>query len=89
MLGGDSISVIAAGLPNITGNFRFTSAGESASVQRVGALLNDTVGNGRQNGGVGSAATNLRFDASNSNRIYGASATVQPPSYALIPQIRF
>ena len=34
-------------------------------------------------------ATILNFDASRSNPIYGASVSVQPPSIALIPQIKF
>ena len=31
----------------------------------------------------------IHFNAANSNNIYGASNTVQPPALCLIPQIRF
>ena len=34
-------------------------------------------------------AGTLKFTAPNSNKIYGASSTVQPPALQLIPQIRF
>ena len=33
--------------------------------------------------------TNIKFDASRSNPIYGKATTVQPPSISLIPQIKF
>ena len=33
--------------------------------------------------------TTLDFNAANSNIIYGAAQTVQPPAIALIPQIKF
>jgi hypothetical protein len=31
----------------------------------------------------------IRFNASNSNTIYGAANTVQPPAIQIIPQIRY
>lgn len=73
-------TVKSAGLPNITGqvtvyNTRFVSP--------LGALTDTTNGsfNRAANTGADLCATSyLRFDASDSSSIYGASDTVQPPA---------
>ena len=88
--GGDSISVISAGLPNITGkvyNFNVHAAGGLSaegvfSVEIEGGT--DTGSNWNTN-----LNDSINFDASRSSSIYGASTTVQPPALILIPQIRF
>lgn len=88
--GGDSISVISAGLPNITGKvYNF-------DVHATGGLSAEGVFSVQIEGGTNTGAnwnTNLNdsinFDASRSSSIYGASTTVQPPALILIPQIRF
>lgn len=82
---------INAGLPNIIGTtsdaLRTTG---NCTVGATGALSWDmnigNYANGAANGFTGSAA--LRFDASRSNAIYGASDTVQPPALTLLPCIK-
>ena len=78
-------TTIAAGLPHITGsvttmNSRFSSGGSGAFAGSDGGRT----GSASAYGGVdyGGNAT-LRFDASNSNSIYGESSTVQPSAYVV------
>lgn len=92
--GSDSVNIISAGLPNITGKVAFWAQNYGGGMQRdpqeaffdtgtnysTGLLKNDeSYGAGRY----------LGFEAARSNSIYGASDTVQPPSIALIPQIKY
>ena len=75
-------STAEAGLPNITGAF-YTSAwaGRSDEQQASGALsFNNKGGTWVAQGSYG-YDINLRFNASDSNSIYGNSNTVQPPAY--------
>ena len=83
-------STLAAGLPNITGGiennpFRTVSYGGG-----YGALT-DSVGGGDITFGSGMyvPSTIIRFNASKSNPIYGASNTVQPAAIRLIPIIKY
>ena len=90
-LAGDNAGAsVAAGLPNITGqSFSFHSA---AFDERKGAFIKSTQDGGRataNNGGSTYYHVFVRFDASDSNPIYGASSTVQPPAIKLIPIIRY
>ena len=81
---------IAAGLPNITG--RSFSFHHNAFDARKGAFVKSTKDGEHataNNGGTEYYHVNVRFDASDSNPIYGASATVQPPAIKLIPIIRY
>ena len=73
----------SAALPNITGSF-----GNIYYQNATGAF---TKGAGSQYGHADAmyADSIIQFSASNSNAIYGASTTVQPPALALIPQIKF
>ena len=90
-MGGDTPSVIAAGLPNITGSTTFTS--------RYGLTGDDTIQNGvfgygsdhysALAGGGGGYTLALTFDASKSNEIYGKSDKVLPASFSLIAQIKY
>jgi hypothetical protein len=86
--GGDSVGVIDAGLPNITGNLSYcmawsgTTDGDGA-IQRTDSGQNAPNGDGCGNGGT------FNFNASRSSSIYGKSQTVQPPAIQLIPQIKF
>ena len=94
IMGGDNVSVKAPGLPNITGKVAFWAQNYGGGMQRnpqgafydtgqnynTGLLKND-----ESNG----AGRYLGFEAARSNSIYGASDTVQPPAFALIPQIKF
>ncbi len=79
-----------AGLPNIVGS---TYSIISAEPFAAGALD----GTDALSSGYGITADvnqenklrYIRFNASNSNAIYGASTTVRPPALQLIPQIKY
>ena len=91
--GGNSAAIKQAGLPNITGSFRYTRSDEygftvkntvgafSASTQSLTVKSTD--------GYNGSGNNTVDFSANKSNSIYGASNTVQPPALQLTPQIRY
>lgn len=93
--GAATLGTIAAGLPNIdayiervnsfgTYNSEYSSGAVSGTrTQLYNDMSSDTTATGK-NRWLG-----LTFDASKSNAIYGASATVQPPAAGLIPQIRY
>lgn len=88
-LAGDGAGVsVAAGLPNITGELVYWGGTEFfGSGAFVGSGKSDQWGLG---GPVTDKDNNSAlFDASRSNPIYGASATVQPPAIKLIPVIRY
>ena len=89
-LAGDGAGAsVAAGLPNITGrissgNVGFGATGNSLDgsfykKEKASAAFNFYSSDGYFAG----------FDASKSNKIYGASATVQPAAIKLIPIIRY
>lgn len=85
--GGDSPAVLAAGLPNITGQY-YAVVGGKITVN--GAFTGSwTDSSGQTSGGGGYNRVHLVVDASKSNAIYGASKTVQPPAIVLIPQIKY
>ena len=87
----NAMKSVEAGLPNITGrgltgtiyidwernNGAITMASEGGFIKRA------------PQDGTDWGAGRLNFDASDSNAIYGASNTVQPPALALIPQIKY
>lgn len=82
--GGETVE---AGLPNITGIFAFGNSADSAwsrAVYTSGCFGYEKEGNAAiytQNDFVENAHVSVKFAASNSNPIYGASNTVQPPAY--------
>ena len=90
-MGGDNVSVLNAGLPNILGVFgkiasQFTNANGAFYATNQISL--------NPQGGFGNLyfspnAFDIAFNASRSSNIYGASTTVQPPSISLIPQIKY
>ena len=86
--GGDNISIISAGLPNITGS---TAAYLGGNHHDIGALYSaNSPSDGTFNiSGTTYIKQQILIDASRSNAIYGASATVQPPALVLLPQIRY
>lgn len=85
--GGDSPAVLAAGLPNITGQY-YAVVGGGITVN--GAFTGSWVdSSGQTSGGGVYNRVHLVVDASKSNAIYGASNTVQPPAIVLIPQIKY
>ncbi|MBP2638991.1 MAG: hypothetical protein H6Q72_4898 [Firmicutes bacterium] len=84
-------TLVAAGLPNITGYhlFRPTAVYGAGS----GALTSQTL-SGQTVYDVATSTTannvnQMTIDASKSNAIYGNSTTVQPPAVTMIPQIKY
>lgn len=80
----------SAGVPNITGQInKLPTPWSGILYEQNGALkpvnIGDTAYSGHSNG------SNFRFelDASGANEIFGNSTTVQPPSMALLPCIKF
>ena len=91
--GGDSTRRLNAGLPNISGqiwNVAYQDAYKSSDSSN-GAFSKRTADEGTSFIGTTQqyTADGFVFDASDSNAIYGASTTVQPPALQLIPQIKF
>ena len=84
--GGDNITVLNAGLPNITGTIRYLYCTPESSSNGAFSFTDENITFG---GGTGDMRKHTTFDASRSNPIYGNSTTVQPPALALIPQIKF
>ena len=94
-LAGDGAGAsVAPGLPNITGSLKNSPEYHSlfdVMLKQSGALSTITA---KKYGVTGSQthkdwSDSIDFDASRSNPIYGASATVQPPAIKLIPIIRY
>lgn len=71
-------SVLAAGLPNITGN-----VSTHTQLFWAGGAFGLGTGGNRASGGYGGAHIRFDFDASRCSSIYGNSSTVQPPAIAL------
>ena len=90
--GGDTPTGKVAGLPNIKGNGGSFYGGGAEAYE---ALIKDPVISeygAAEVKPVSGPCRNyafLKFDASKSNPIYGASNTVQPPAIQLIPQLRY
>lgn len=82
-----------AGLPNISGELqiKFNNAEPiawdafSIYTERPGSFWSPAA----EVEGDSASDTQLRFDASESNSIYGASTTVQPPALVLLPCIKY
>lgn len=87
--GGDSPAVLAAGLPNIQGTL--TGLAYRNNYYCVGTGVFSTSRSGGQSALTLDGVANdlINFNATNSNSIYGASNTVQPPAIVLIPQIKY
>ena len=93
----ESVKSVDAGLPNITGDIysKGPNIGRECGVSPgsgTGAFAVDgkEVHSPMSNAGVEShAGRKIKFDASQSNPIYGRSETVQPPALAMIAQIKY
>lgn len=91
--GGDSLSILAAGLPNVYGSFAIGAVeGQMATFSHYGACSFLAHYKNLSNGPFSS--NNDRYggiviDASKNNAIYGNSTTVQPPALVLLPQIKY
>lgn len=93
--GGETVKSVEAGLPNIEGSFWPLGDYDESTPNNVrqgteGAFYAQgrTYGQGLAENGIADNARAM-FDASRSNPIYGASATVQPPALSLIAQIKY
>ena len=96
--GGASVQSLEAGLPNIIGQMGMRKVNNNNSAQSIflsqqGAFTQDSYSDSNVAGLALSSNINswgrLYFNASSSNPIYSASATVQPPALSLIPQIKY
>lgn len=80
----------SAGLPNITGQInKLPTPWNGLLYEQNGALKPVNVGDTAYTGHNNGSNYRLEFDASGANEIYGNSTTVQPPSMALLPCIKF
>ena len=86
-----------AGLPDIKGTATYINSDggsnlASEAYKDKGALffgIYDHVGRFKADLEPGNSKRDLMFAASRSNKIYGASTTVQPPALCLLPCIRY
>ena len=87
--GGDSVSVLPAGLPDIQGDL------VDLLLQGESWYCNGAFSHGTNYNSVGYVSGKhgfngpVHFNASDSNAIYGKADTVQPPAICLIPQIKY
>lgn len=73
----------AMGAPNITGNIPVTAAA-IANLNPNGAFSKtNTRANGDDHTGGTNTATQIKFDASASNSVYGAASEIRPVNYAV------
>lgn len=80
----------SAGLPNITGQInKLPTPWIGLLYEQNGALKPVNVGDKAYSGNSNGSNYRLEFDASGANEIFGNSTTVQPPSMALLPCIKF
>ena len=80
------MSVIAPGLPNITGTIQ---AGDHNSISDASGAFYFIRQTSSQLESGSAYLQLVGFDASYSNEIYGNANTVQPPAIVLIPQIMY
>ena len=73
-------TTVKAGLPNITGTLSNIMGSFYAYPSGSGAFSAKGIGRSLENGSSGNYS-NISFDASKSNAIYGRSSTVQPAAY--------
>ncbi len=89
MQGGDTTGIISPGLPNITGTWMDYATSYPELADGAFRTADDTSHLRGIWSDSDTSRNKISFDASRSNAIYGASATVQPPAISLIPQIRY
>ena len=89
-MGGDKLTALSAGLPNLVGHVNSGGIGYSGDPFNCdGVFINNGSSKTAMSGGEIVIAYKTLFNASNSNAIYGNSNTVQPPSIQLVPQIKY
>lgn len=87
---GDVGKTYSAGLPNITGQInKLPTPWDGLLYEQNGALKPVNVGDTAYTGHTNGSNYRLELDASGANEIFGNSTTVQPPSMALLPCIKF
>lgn len=80
----------SAGLPNITGQInKLPTPWNGILYEQNGALKPVNIGDTAYSGHANGSNYRLEFDAFGANGIFGNSTTVQPPSMALLPCIKF
>lgn len=80
----------SAGLPNITGQInKLPTPWSGLLYEQNGALKPVNIGDKAYSGNSNGSNFRLELDASGANEIFGNSTTVQPPSMALLPCIKF
>lgn len=80
----------SAGLPNITGQInKLPTPWNGLLYEQNGALKPVNIGDKAYSGNSNGSNFRLELDASGANEIFGNSTTVQPPSMALLPCIKF
>lgn len=80
----------SAGLPNITGQInKLPTPWNGLLYEQNGALKPVNIGDKAYSGNSNGSNFRLKLDASGANEIFGNSTTVQPPSMALLPCIKF
>ena len=96
LMGGEQVRSVEAGLPNITGHFAIRGPSETGLLladASVDGAIRSTVATSANkvpsSGGWRAHSSDYSLDASRSNPIYGASATVQPPALTMIAQIKY
>ena len=95
LMGGESVKLVEAGLPNIKGEtvegYLMSQRGKNIPPfsAKGGIQLELATSNGAGPGVDAHNYARLKIDASKSNPIYGASATVQPPALTMIAQIKY
>ena len=82
-MGGDIQRIISSGIPNITGEFNTLYVAHGTGAFAPGNI------NIWSTNGASTDNNNITFDASRCSSVYGNSDTVQPPAFALIPQIKY
>lgn len=88
MLGGDIIAVLSAALPNIIGKLEAPLV-INGGFNGTGALYSELTQTYASANYLAERYGTINIDASRYSPIYGNSETVQPPSFSLLPQIKY
>ena len=77
-------------MPNIKGTVQINANSNEGNLEAsTGALYKNYLSSTEAPEGDNAKDTEIGFNASRYNPIYGASDTVQPPAISLIPQIKY
>lgn len=88
IMGGDNIAALVAMLPNIIGSFKMTNTSDAADAE--GVFYQEAISNYGVITSPGTRLAHVFMDASRCSSIYQNDCnTVRPPSFALLPQIKY